>query len=144
MAPLHAPHKLALLAAALVALGSLGPWTTGIWVDDPIFGDPTYTPRTTYGGQWLLPVALLAAAALLVAPGPRVRVLVPAALFTVAGLAALATVLAPDGLAIRIFSGWAEVHAGWGAALVLAASALGLAACAVGLPRRDPWKGAPF
>lgn len=145
MAPLSTPHKLALLAAALLAVGSLGPWTQGTWVDDPIFGEPTSSHLVTYQGQWLFAVATLAAAAVLAAPWPAARSLVPGALFALAGAAALATLLWPAGpFDVRVFSGWAQASAGWGAVLAFAASALGLAACAMGRPRRDPWKGAPF
>lgn len=144
MVTLTTPHKLALLATALLAVGSLGPWTTGVWKDDPIFGETTYTPRTTYAGQPLLVLAVVAAIVLLVVPSAAARAIVCSIAFGLAGLWALYALLDPGMFDIRIFSGWSEVHAGWGAGLAFVASVVGLGASVLGRPRRDPWKGAPF
>lgn len=45
---------------------------------------------------------------------------------------------------LHIFEGWRSVEPGWGILVATTASVAGLLASMMGLPRRDPWKGAPF
>lgn len=147
MLALSSGHRLALLAAALVAIGGLGPWATGTWEERSVFDEPVAYARSTYGGWPVLVAALVAASAILLVPDARLRSICAASAFGI-GLAMCLMAWASGSFEIlwslEVFEGWRSVEPGWGILLATAASVAGVLGAMMGLPRRDPWKGAPF
>lgn len=140
-------HRVALLAAVLLVGGGLGPWATGVYEERSVMGEPVAYARSTYGGWPVAVAALVAATALLLVPDARLRSLCAAGAFGIA-LAMCVMAWASDDFEVvwtlRIFEGWRSVEPGWGILVATTASVAGLLASMMGLPRRDPWKGAPF
>lgn len=141
--PVPIPAAVALAAAAVASLSAFGPWATGMYRTEGVFGASTTTLRSvegaSAGGIVIAAPAFLAIVAFAAFPlRLRARYALACALLAVSALCASWVLLnggigfAPD---FNPFGGWREVDVRWGIQLATAGAFVGVAACVAGIVR---------